>query len=210
MSGHRRSTTTLVALLAMLALPTGCSSSPPSKFYALNALPSSSPGGAAAEETVVAVAPVTIPLYLDRPQIVTRASENELKLSEFDRWAGSLREDLATVVTENLSELLRGQGVTVLRAGAVGQRPATTRYRISVDVMRFEAAADGSVTLKAQWTIIGEEGGKPAFIGESNIQEAVQTSDYAGMVAAMSRAIEKMSREITAILTSKALTRSSS
>src|SRR5262245_34057041 len=131
MRGPSLSRTTVV--LAMLALPTGCASSPPSKFYALSSLPSTPAAGAATEGTVVAVAPVTIPLYLDRPQIVTRASENELRLSEYDRWAGSLREDLTTIMTENLAELLREQGVTVLRVGAVGQRPVATRYRIGVD-----------------------------------------------------------------------------
>jgi uncharacterized lipoprotein YmbA len=191
----------------VLLLATSCASSPPSRFYTLSAMPSTPAGSPTTEETVVAIAPVTIPLYLDRPQIVTRASENELRLAEFDRWAGSLREDLATVMAENLGELLRSQGVTVLRAGAVGQRPVATRYHIGIDMLRFEAAADGPVILKAQWAIVGEEGGKLSFVGESSIQENVEGKDYVAVVAAMSRALASLGREITAALNSKALGR---
>jgi uncharacterized protein len=44
--------------------------------------------------------------YLDRPQIVTRAGKNELKLSEFDRWAGSLDSDVAPAIVDDVSSLL--------------------------------------------------------------------------------------------------------
>lgn len=207
MRGHPLSWTTVAAILTLLAMSTGCASSPPSRFYALSTIPSTPAGDVIAEETVVAVAAVSIPLYLDRPQIVTRTSENELKLSEYERWAGSLREDLTTVMAGNLAELLRGQGVTVIGASGLGPRPGAKRYRIGIEVMRFEAAAEGPVTLRAQWVILVEGGDKPAFIGESNIQETVPSGDYGAVVAAMSRALATISREIATALTTKALAR---
>jgi uncharacterized lipoprotein YmbA len=54
----------------------------------------------------VSIAPVEVPDYLDRLQIVTRDGNNGLKLAEFDRWGGSLGENIATVLVENLSLLL--------------------------------------------------------------------------------------------------------
>ena len=65
---------------------------------------------------VVAVGPVAIPDYLDRPQILTRSGPSELQLAEFERWAGSLEKDVSRVLAENLSTLLEKDHVIVLRS----------------------------------------------------------------------------------------------
>jgi uncharacterized lipoprotein YmbA len=75
-----------VALVAVL-LGLGACASTPSRFYLLNTLPASEtvPATAAGRGPVVGVGPITLPKYLDRPQLVTRASRNQLTLGEFDR-----------------------------------------------------------------------------------------------------------------------------
>jgi len=71
----------------------GCASSQPSRFYQLNPMPNQTTPVShlsASHNIVLAIGPLRIPDYLDRPQIVTRSGKNELKLSEFGLWAGSL------------------------------------------------------------------------------------------------------------------------
>src|SRR6266540_6222252 len=96
-----------VALVAAL-IGLGACASTPSRFYILNTLPVSemTPATAAERGPVIGVGPITLPKYLDRPQIVTRASRNQLTLGEFDRWAESLQENFSSVLVENLALLI--------------------------------------------------------------------------------------------------------
>ena len=57
--------------------------------------------------------PVLLPAHLDRPQIVTRASENRLVLAEFHKWGEPLNTNFARVLAEDLAVLLATERVAV-------------------------------------------------------------------------------------------------
>lgn len=83
---------TILCLAITLLLAGGCASKP-ARFYTLNpVVPASSPGptwdtALLGPPSNIGIISVELPDYLDRPQIVTRNPNNELKLAEFDRWA---------------------------------------------------------------------------------------------------------------------------
>ena len=52
------------------------------------------------------VGPIRMPLYLDRSDIVTRGSSNQVEIADFAQWAGPLQENFSRVLAENLSVLL--------------------------------------------------------------------------------------------------------
>ena len=92
----RRFTTVVLGLF--LAAASGCASSPQSRFYALDPMePSQAATGDASDagRIIVAIGPVAIPDYMDRPQIVTRSGRNEVVVNEFDRWSGSFEDDIS-------------------------------------------------------------------------------------------------------------------
>ena len=94
----------LATLGASLLVMSGCASTPPTRFYVLPALSSAdttSGVSTAKRELTIGVGPVTLPAYLDRPQIVTRASRAKLNLADFDQWAASLQDSLPRVLAEN-------------------------------------------------------------------------------------------------------------
>ena len=180
----------------------GCAGTKPSKFYTLNSLiaPGERSGAVPAEQGIsVAVGPVAIPDYLDRPQILTRSGPRELKLAEFDRWAGSLEEDISRVLAENLSGLLAPDNVTVLRWGGDAY-PFPAKYRVGVDMTRFEGTIGESVILAARWSVSREEDRKILSAHESIVKERVEGQDYDALVEAMSRALTGLSREIAAAI----------
>jgi len=192
-----RGKTVAVILGICLFAMGGCASSRSARFYTLHSLSTSGehPRGVAAEQGIaVAVGPVAIPDYLNRPQIISRSSEREIHLAEFERWAGSLEQDISRVLAENLSALLSRDHVTVLRLRDV--HPFPVQYRIGVDVMRFEGPIGGTVTLAARWSLHREEDGKVLSARESIVREPVEGQDYDALVAAMSRALATLSREI--------------
>jgi uncharacterized lipoprotein YmbA len=184
----------------------GCASSPPTRFYTLSSLQE---GGSERREStsdqglVIRVGPIKFSEYLDRTEIVTRSSSNKITLSDFDVWAGSFAEDFSRVLAENLSVLLSTESVIVYP----GPRPSTVDYQITVDVIRFDGPLGGDVSLTARWAILQGKDKKLVSVRKSTIIEPSGARGYEAMVAADSRALEKLSREIAEAI--KALPRQS-
>jgi uncharacterized protein len=176
---------------ALLAL--GACASTPSRFYILNPLSTSEviPAEAAAQGPVIAVGPVTVPKYLDRPQIVTRASRNQLTLGEFDRWAEPLPDNIARVLGENLARLVPTDHILL----QTWPRPATLDYQVTVEVLDFEGGLGGESALLALWSLLdGAE--RPLITRRASLQSPVGGRDYEALVQAMNQMIDALSRDI--------------
>jgi len=188
------------SLLLVVVILTACASSQASKFYQLNPVPNQTTPVShlsASHNIVIAIGPVGIPDYLDRPQIVTRSGKNELKLSEFDRWAGSLEADISRVLVENISNFFAGDGLSVVRWRSYeDSRRVPASLRIEVLVDRFEGTLGHSVLLKAQWRVFASDGSL-LLSKESRLTEPMSGSSYDALVAAMSSALGKLSLAIS-------------
>jgi uncharacterized protein len=182
--------------LVLALLTAGCATSQPARFYTLNAIskPANASPVATGKEETIGVGPISIPDSLDRPQIVTLSGENEVGIAEFDRWSGSCRDEIARVMTENLSVLLPSQRVV---SYAWGRRISINR-QITVDILRLDGVLGKTVILKANWAIMGENGTKTILVRRSDVSEPVNGGDYASFVAALSRALGTLCREIAA------------
>jgi len=182
----------LVLLALVLA---SCGTTHNYRYYTLAPVPFV-PVKAAADSGIVpqilGIGPVTIPDYLDRPQVVLRTSRNELVLSESSRWAGSLANDSARVLEENLESMLAKDGFAVVS----WRRGIPSDYRVAVQFSRFDALAGGTVVLKAQWVIYGKDGKGVLLIRESDVREPVLGSEDDSAVEAMGKALMGLSREI--------------
>ncbi len=178
-----------------LLLVLGCASSPTPRFYTLSSLQgggSERRGFASDQGPVITVGPIKFPAYLDRTEIVTRSSSNRITLSDFDLWAGSLAEDFSRALAENLSVLLSTEIVTVYPR----LHPEFAKYQIGVDVIRFDGPLGGDISLIARWAIFEGKEKKLVSVRKSTIIEPSGEKGYEAMVAADSRALEKLSREI--------------
>lgn len=186
--------TRISLILVFLFFFTGCGTTKLSKFYTLNSLKiqdTAQKTTSSNRDILIGIGPVNIPDYLDRPQMVSRTSQNELYIDEFNRWADSLDSDIARVLAENLSTLLSEEHVSVLTF----MPAAPFKYRIMVNVTRFDLMPDNTFLLKTQWSIVGKDE-KKLLMRESYLSEQIDGKDYGAKVAAMSRAIEILSRDM--------------
>ncbi|MGD8493351.1 MAG: PqiC family protein [Desulfobacterales bacterium] len=189
----------IIGLISLGALMfTGCSgSSQKAEFYTLNSISSTQPSGriaTAAQPVSIGIGPVTIPVVLDRPQIVTRTGPNKMQIDEFHRWAGRLDEDFARVVAENISLMLPTEQVAVYPWDA-SFKP---QYQVILDIQRFEGRmGKGDVLLEVFWKVIDPQQTTTLRIKRSVITEPFTATDYDTLVATKSRAIEKLSQIIT-------------
>ncbi len=183
----------IVSSLFFLLILSGCGSTQPSRFYTLQPL-----GDLKAEQQstssgnnfFVAIGPVEIPDYLNRQQIVVRTSQNELTLSEFDRWAGSLKEDVARVLSENISKLMSDQLTVVEWGWGAGHD-----YRVAVHIKQFDIMPRGNVLLNAEWALVGKNGAR-IIVRREKVTEPISGQTYEARVSSMSRALETLSRDI--------------
>jgi uncharacterized lipoprotein YmbA len=148
------------------------------------------------QNLTIAIGPVRVPDYLDRPQIVTRSGKNELKLSEFDRWAGSFENDVNRVLVEDISSLLPADRFFVVRWTPRLESQVPVSYRVEVLVDRFEGTLGASVLLRAQWAVFAKDK-RLLLKKESEISEEMNGSSYEILVAAMSSALERLSGDIS-------------
>jgi uncharacterized lipoprotein YmbA len=181
----------LVVLVALAVCLSACGGkSATSQFYVLSPLPQASLS--AAEGPVIGVFPVSMPDYLDRPQIVTRVSDNEIKLDEFSRWAEPLKDSFTRALVQNLSTLLNTAKV-VRTTGSTGFPMA---LQVGVEVVQFDGTLGGEVVLIAKWGLFEAEGKKLLMGKRSSFKEPTGAATYEALVAAESRAVAALSREI--------------
>ncbi len=177
----------LIASLVLM-LVTGCASTPDANFYTLSAV---SPQTARSSQLSVAVGPVVVPAAVDRPEIVVTTGPNQVRLEEFHRWASPVQDEIARAVAENLSGLL-GTGHVTLAQRALD---ADARYQVAIEVQRLESVLGQSATVDAFWTVRRAAEGR-SRAGRTIAREAPAQPTHEALVAAHSRAIERLSRDI--------------
>jgi len=147
-------------------------------------------------DRTVAVGPIRLPKYLDRPNLVTRIGDNQLNLAEFDRWAGSLKEDILKVIGENLSYLLSSDRIVIYP----WRRSALIDYQVEIEVVRLDGRLGQDASLNVRWAIYGEKGTKLLAARSSAFNESVDGDNYDALVAAWDRGLLKLSQEIAETL----------
>ena len=186
---------TAYVLCPLLIIIGGCSRTQTAKFYTLNALtePSTERQAPPSENGVaVGLGPIRLPEYLDRPQIVTRVGPNEVRFAEYHRWAGALAGNVSSILAENLSTLLGSDHI------ALYPWKSTTPidYRVEIEVSRFDGKPGDSVLLQSQWVVFSKDRTKVLGTKTSSLSEPVNGGGYDALVAAQSRALAALGREI--------------
>ena len=185
--------TAMTILCLTAALLTGCSRSPRVTFYTLNA--AATPDAASPAAASVAVGPVTIPSLLDQPQLVVRTSANRVDILETHRWAEPLKSEIPRIIAEDLAVLLPQARVSSYPQNA----GLDADYRVQVDIQRLEMTAGKGVDLDALWSV-RRSGESVAKTGRSVISEPASAGGYDSLVAAQSRALAVLSRDLARAL----------
>lgn len=193
-SGH---ITRLLLLFVFLASAQACSVLSPvpdrSHYYVLTpAADGSSVSSASnpAREVALGVGPVTLPGYLDRPEIVSRVDSDRLELSASDRWAEPLAANVQRVLAQDLARLLGTAKVALFP----WYGNPNVDYRVEVQVHRFESAGDGLAHLDANW-LIRDGSGALLFAGQTSTTSQAGSGQTAA-VAALSNDLNTLSVEI--------------
>ncbi|MFO1048622.1 MAG: PqiC family protein [Geminicoccaceae bacterium] len=189
----KRALATLVLAAALGGTLAGCAQTPPTTFYTLSTSSEPTVAKRSAQGLVIGLGPITLPQYLDRPDIVTRRGANQMRLADLNKWAEPLEPLLTRIMAEDLYALLDANDVI-----PVPQRGDLPLDRIvEVDIGRFDADETGAVVLDARWRIYRGDNETLLASGRSLVNEqGAAVPDYNSIVAAMSRAVGQVSQQI--------------
>ena len=131
--------------VALFALLSACSSTQPPRFHTLMPAPAATarpptPAGLLVWE----VLPVAVPASVDRPQWVVQTADGSLAVLEQERWIALLGDEIRAAVTDRLTQ--------VVGASALSAEPRK-RWRIRIDVQRFNSVPGREARLEATWAL---------------------------------------------------------
>jgi len=144
----------------------------------------------------VVVGPVSLPSYLNRPQMVARRSDHTLSVSEFQRWAEPLDEGIARTVAENLSRLTGGEKMFIY---PFDTPKASAAMQVFMEVVRFDTDDAGNAVLDVRW---GVKNGKKEILltRHTTLAGVVEGTDQPARAKALSRLVAEFSRDVAETL----------
>jgi uncharacterized lipoprotein YmbA len=184
----------IIVSILFLFIIAGCASTEPSRYYLLSPVSGGSESQRSSGTPCVSliVGPVRLPEYTNRPQIVTRSSQNELYRAQFDLWAEPLSDTFSRVLAENLTRLLCTKNVSLF----LWNSSAPVDYRVIIEVIRMDGTLGKEAVLEVWWHISSGKESKVLISKQSRFAEPVKDQNYESLVQAHSRALESLSRDI--------------
>lgn len=180
-----------IGLLAALLLGGCAGTSPPTRFYVLEA-PVPAQAAVRHPELSLGLGPLSLPDTLDRPQIVTRAGPYSLELAEFHRWGGNLKANMSRLLAARLSQNLGTEKVFL----GPWPRHRHLDYQIRIEVSRFDGRLGGEAVLQGNWTLLDGEGRKELAVHAFDLRQSVEKSGYGGLVEVLSGLVLRLGDEI--------------
>ena len=186
-------TTVLILLCSGMLTIYGCSSKP-TKFYVLTPLAEvqTIPDRLNEDTLSIGVGPISLPDYVNRPQIVTKNGANELVIDEFYRWAEPLRTNVSRVLRDNLATLLGTENINKYP----WNRFVHIDYQVSIDFTRFDSVIGKEATIEARWIVLTDRGRNEILRKKSKITKKAETEHYDAIVIAESQALAELSQQI--------------
>ena len=130
-------------------------------------------------DLAIGLGPITLPDYLDRPEVVFRVGGNELHPGAFDVWAVPLADQFKSTLARDLAVLIDGCEVTTY--------PWYPRT--------FDATVRAA-HLVVRWAVRDGEGSHDGPVRESTFSAPLAGNDARDAVAALSAVLGDFSREI--------------
>lgn len=187
----------ILANVVLALLIGGCmGKSQPTRFYTLTSTVEAQKlvkESSASSNLAIGIGPIKVADYLTQSRIVTRMYDNKIDQAEFDQWSGSLKNNIINVLADNIGSLLNTEKIFVHPWRSF----IPIDYQVIIDIIRFDGGPGKQATLEARWVVLKDKDKSIIDNKRSSIQETTDTDGYAGLVAAQSRALEKLGGEIS-------------
>lgn len=178
-----------LACLGAVFLLGGCASTPAPVFYTLdNGIEQPGPQGGTPS---IVITQTNLPELIDRPQLVTRTANNQVRINEQQRWGEPLRRAIPRVLAMELGRKLdSGRIVSV----PIDAQRIDADFRLSLEVQRLEAVEGRGADADIVWRLESRHG--KVVLGRSVLHEAERSVEPSALIAAQRRALAGVAAEI--------------
>lgn len=190
-----------VALLLAASLASACvfRQTRQARLYVLDPLPVEAlvpadappPGPPEAPVVVVGVMKVTVPGWIDRPQITMRSATGQIVADEYARWGEPIARGIQRVLADDLASLLPDRRVV----SAPFVPSVRVDERVEVTISEAARQPDGSFLLEARWAVLSRSGEALAR-GRSSQRTRPSAAGAGGTVAGMNETLAGLAREL--------------
>jgi uncharacterized lipoprotein YmbA len=184
-------------MLASAPLLAGCSAlraqPDTTRYFVLSSVATSRSAPSISFDHAVGIGPVDVPDHLER-QIVTRLANEEIDISDTERWSETLRDSLSRVIRENLVVLLGTERVRIYP----WDPSSPPEVAVGIELLRFERTANGTVELLARCSVARRQDGPPMWIRNIAVTKPLAGPDTRAAVAALNGAVYDLSMQIAA------------
>lgn len=184
-------------LLVLLAGLWACGTSQPTRYYLLSSSAPAPAPASAQRDLTVGVGPIILPPYLERREMVSRSSTNELGVAVYHQWGEPFKDNISRVLSEDLGRRLGTERIVRLPLKRSLRRALVIDYQVTIVFGRFEKNPDGTVVLEARWAVLDNDKNE-LLLRRSEYSQNPTGADHAAQAAAQSRVLGLLGEEIAA------------
>lgn len=175
---------------------TACASKP-DHFYTLNVVPERARATVAAP-TVHVLLQVSVPVLVDRAEMIVNTAPNAVLILDHQRWVPALSDQVSQTLARDLEQ--RRPDVLVADRGfdQAGSSPVT----VKVDIVTMSVQRAGRARIEARWRVI-DAGSAIDQIGGGVFEAAVNGASYGAVAQAYSQALGALADQLVATLRQK-------
>jgi uncharacterized lipoprotein YmbA len=181
-------------LLGLLALLSGCALNRPDHFYVLDSAdrkPLQPRTAFAAQFTLR----VTLPVLVDRSEMVLIKRDGGVHILEHERWAAPLNDQVTAVLGEDI-EARREDVIMATRRIA---QPGVPNSTISVDVVQLYLREGSGVSLEARWRVEDGRDGKISQ-GRETFTAPAADAGFLSMTRSMTACLNMLAGRLVSVL----------
>jgi len=191
----------VVLLPAALLFAGGCASSPKPDFYVLSAEEGWRAVASRDQATsayTVRFAPVNLPDYLDRPNIVVREGSQQIRREPLRRWGIPLEKTVVETVGAAIARAKPEAYVDVV----MQRMPPDNGYLVHIDLVRLDGHLGGEVELIAQWRVTRGSQKDGASVAQrlDRYEERASGKTHAAYVEAIRLLLARMGEDIASVM----------
>jgi uncharacterized protein len=191
LTSHRLNWASVTAVFCLQLI--ACAATPPNRFHSLLTMDSTPRALAVVPGFAVTLSTVSVPLQVDQPQWLVRNADGSLSMLEQERWVAPLRGELQAAL---LDRWAIGWGGRPVVAGS-----KESAWRVTVDVMRWDALPGREVRLESRWSATS---GASTLSCRSVIREAAAVGNGSLLLALADshrRAVSRLADEVASRIT---------
>lgn len=167
----------------------------PSQYYVLDARVKES-SSEKLSNLVLAVGPISIPGYIDRPQIVTKTDTPELQIEEYARWAEPMDRMFTRALTQNIQILTNSQQIH----SHPWSNKTELKYRLSAKVIKLENNINGDALLVVHWRLVDTANTADIVVKHTAYKALTSGEDFSDRINALNNTIALFANDIVETL----------